>query len=169
MSGPAALRWLFVVQAGEPMLFDRLTQRLAGVARVVLDRRRGPRRQRRGPVPTDRRHRDRRRTVSAGVTPALGTGYHLVYHSANVDVYKATDPSVPAVCPTCSMVLAFDMPHFAQPPAHVEITVDHRAAGERVEHAVEVHATAATGHPLLACRLAARRHAWQVDDRPEES
>jgi len=115
-------------------------------------------------VGTERRRRDRRRTLAPGVSPALGLGYHLVYHSGNLDVYEADDPSVPAVCPDCGVVLAFDIPQFAQPPAHVELTIRHHPTGEDIEHSVEVHATGTTGRPLLAVRLEARRHAWQVDD-----
>jgi len=76
-------RWLFIVHPGETALYERLAPRLAGVARVVLDRRRG---HRRGPP----------------VIPARGSAYHLVYRSSHVDVYEVDSPRVPAECPECA-------------------------------------------------------------------
>jgi len=156
-------RWLFIVHAGEKALYQRLATRLAGVARVVLDQRRGDRRRGRASVGSDRRRGDRRRPVSAGVTLARGLGYHLVYHSRHVDVYEVESPSVPAVCPECGMVLAFDMPRFAQPPAHVELVVHHTHGLETVAHGVEVHATGTSGQALLSCQLEARPYAWSIE------
>ena len=156
-------RWLFIVHPGETALYQHLATRLAGVARVVLDQRRGDRRRGRASVGSDRRRGDRRRLLPAGVTLARGLGYHLVYHSTQVDVYEVESPSVPAVCPECGMVLAFDMPRFAQPPAHVELVVHHTRGWETVAHAVEVHATGTSGQALLSCQLEARPYTWSIE------
>jgi hypothetical protein len=167
---PVEPRWLFIVHAGETALFERLAQRLAGVARVVLDRRTGPpRRQRRVSVATDRRRGgDRRRTPAVWVTPTLGTGYHLVYGSTHVDVYEVDPPGVPAVCHECGMVLAFDMPHFAQPPAHVELVVHHTLGREPAAHTVEVRATGMGNQSLLACQLEASPYTWSIAGIPDD-
>src|SRR5262245_48652678 len=156
-------RWLFIVHAGETALYQRLATRLAGVARVVLDQRRADRRSGRARVGADRRLGDRRRPVLAGLTLARGLGYHLVYHSRHVDVYEVASPSVPAVCPECGMVLAFDMPRFAQAPAHVELGVHPTHGSETVVHAVEVHATGTSGQALLSCQLEARPYTWSIE------
>jgi hypothetical protein len=168
---PVEPRWLFIVHAGETALFERLAQRLAGLARVVLDRRTGPpRRQRRVTGATDRRRgSDRRCRQSARVTPALGMRYHLVYGSAHVDLYEVDAPGVPAVCQECEMVLAFDMPHFAQPPARVELVVHHTLGRETAAHAVEVHATGMRNQSLLACQLEASPYTWPIEGIPDDA
>ena len=86
-----------------------------------------------------------------------------MYHSTHMDVYEVESPSVPAVCPECGMVLAFDMPRFAQPPAHVELVLHHTRGSETVAHGVEVHATGTSGQALLSCHLEARPYTWSID------
>src|SRR5262245_12646520 len=71
-ASPVQPRWLFIVHAGETALYGRLATRLAGVARVVLDQRRGDRRRGRASVGSDRRRGDRRRPLPSGVTLARG-------------------------------------------------------------------------------------------------
>jgi len=96
------LRWLFIVNAGETALYQRLATRLAGEALTVLDRRRGDRRRARASVASDRRRGDRRRPLAGGGYPCPGLEYCLVYHSERVDVYGVESPSGRAVCPECT-------------------------------------------------------------------
>jgi hypothetical protein len=94
-------------------------------------------------------------------------GYYLVYGSADMDVDEVDAPGAPAVCQECGMVLAFDMPHFAQPPARVKLVVDHTLGRETAAHAVEVHATGIRNQSLLACQLEARPYTWSIEGIPD--
>src|SRR5262245_51212853 len=158
-----ATPWLLIVPAGCPDLFDRLAPGLSGLARVILDRREGPRRRTlAAPVSAERRLGDRRRPVITGQVPGADTGYHLVYDATDRTVCAA-DVRVPAVCTACAMVLTFEMPRFGEVPAHVHLHVTHAPTGS-VQHVVDFEAVSGTGRTLLACRLRAQRHLRQKDE-----
>ena len=159
MTEPA--RWLFVVQADHQGLNERLRQRLSGIARVVLDRRRGTRRRERVAVKADQRGVDRRQ----GPPPPTGrTGsFRLVYQTDDLQVYEAR-AHIPVLCPECGLLLSFEMPQHTQVPARVTLDVIHTPSADEAEHFIDIQASTSSGRTLLACRVEAQRHTWTLAD-----
>ena len=151
-------RWLFVVQADHADLHDRLRHRLGGIARVILDRRRGSRRRERATVRADQRRLDRRQ----GPLPTERTAtYRLVYQTDGLQVYEAR-AHIPALCPECNLLLTLEMPHLVQVPARVELDIIHAPSSGEARHFIDIRAATSSGRTLLACRVEAQRYTWTL-------
>ena len=158
MTEPA--RWLFVVQADHADLHDRLRRRLSGIARVILDRRRNPRRRERAVVRADQRRADRRQgpLPTGRIAP-----YRLVYQTDGLQVYEA-QAHVPVLCPECNLLLSFEMPQAVQVPARVKLDIIHTPSSGEVQHFIDIQAATSSGRTLLACRVEAQRYTWTLAD-----
>ena len=121
---------------------------------VVVDRRRGERRQGGGRVPRVERRSVGRR--GSDRDPAQRPAFRLAQHGDGAEVYEATGPES-GRCPECGALLSVEMPRFTEPPVRLEMTVVHETIPpNRARHAVEVQSFSAAGRVLLASRLLAR-------------
>jgi hypothetical protein len=164
-------RWLVVVDrdqaAQEPRLRASFDRRMV---EVVLDRRRGDRRQAREPAGSERRRTERR---GAG-----NKSFRLDYTGKGFRIYQAVG-RLALQCATCASVLETELPEFKEPPARLCLEVVHserpnpdtlrppQAAETSVRHTVEVQAHSATGRLLLSCCIPARppeAYAIDLDD-----
>jgi hypothetical protein len=121
---------------------------------VVVDRRRGERRQ-----GTGRASRVERRSVGrrgSDRDPAQHPAFRLAQRGDGAEIYEATGPES-GRCPECGALLSVEMPRFTEPPVRLELTVVHETIPpNRTRHTVELQSFSATGRVLLASRLLAR-------------
>lgn len=148
-------RWIIVVQPSRPetLVSLRRTFQRSPWVEVLLDRRRGDRRQADAPPVVERRLADRRRREDDRTRVP---DYRLAHRGEGHEVFESNSLAG-ARCPDCASTVRFEMPRFVEPPAHLELAVIH-AAGEanRRRHFVELQSFTSTGRPLLASRVAAR-------------
>jgi hypothetical protein len=152
---PERPRWVIVAQVNRAEVYPALRRNFAGSAwvEVVLDRRRGERRQGTRPPAEERRLAGRR---SADQDPAQTPAFRLAHRGDGFEAYEATAP-VPGRCPECGAMVSVEMPRFAEPPVRLEFTVVHETIQrERARHVVELQSFSATGRVLLASRMFAR-------------
>jgi hypothetical protein len=152
---PLRARWVVVVKVNRPEAFASLRRHFAGTpwVEVVIDRRRGERRQASGKSPTERRRGGRR---IADNDPARFPSFRRAHRGEDFDVYEAIAP-LPGQCPECGAALTVELPRFAEPPVRLELAVVHEAVPpDKVRHAVELQSLSPTGRVLLATRLFAR-------------
>jgi hypothetical protein len=148
-------RWIIVVQPSRPdtLASLRRTFQQSPWVEVLLDRRRGERRQADAPPPLDRRLGDRRRRDDDRTRVP---DYRLAHRGEGHEVFESNSLAG-ARCPDCASTIRFEMPRFVEPPARLELAVIH-AAGEpnRPRHFVELQSFTSTGRPILASRVAGR-------------
>jgi hypothetical protein len=153
---PERPRWVIVADVKRPETYPVLRRNFAGSAwvEVVVDRRRGERRQPRSQHPVgDRRVAGRRSTDR---DPAQVPPFRLAHQGDGFAVYEATTP-VPERCPQCGAMVSVEMPRFAEPPVRLELTVVHEPVQpDRARHVVELQSFSATGRLLLTSRLFVR-------------
>src|SRR5262245_5682597 len=132
---PARSRWVIVVPVDRADSYVGLRRRFGRSpwVDVVIDRRRGDRRQHQGNAPRERRTAKReRRTAQRGhVLSHDQTGeplFRMAYQVDGCDVYEATTPET-ASCPECGAVVSFELPRFAEPPIRLELVVRHELTG----------------------------------------
>jgi len=150
---PQRARWVVVVKVNRPEVFTSLRRQFAQSpwVEVVVDRRRGERRQS-GEGTAVNRRRGGRRTSD----PAPAPGFRRAHRADEFDVYEATTP-LPGRCPDCGATLSVEIPRFAEPPVRLELAAVHEAvAMDRVRHMVELQSLSPTGRVLLATMLFAR-------------
>ncbi len=152
-------RWLIVVRRERSELHAKLCRdfgRAAWVA-VILDRRRGERRQPTAPPPElDWRQADRRRAPGERSLRA----YRLAHEGEDFVVHEATSP-LTARCTDCGLRMECEMPQFGEPPARLQVDVVHQpspttSGSQEVRHIVELEAFAPTGRRLMAVRIRAQ-------------
>jgi hypothetical protein len=152
---PRRAHWVVVVKVNRPEVFASLRRHFAQSTwvEVVVDRRRGERRQASTGASVDRRRGGRR---TADRDPAQGPAFRRAHRSDNFDVYEATTP-LPGRCPQCGVALSVELPRFAEPPVRLELAVVHEAiAPDKARHVVELQSLSPTGRVLVATRLFAR-------------
>jgi len=145
---------MIVVLANRSELYSKLRRNFerAGRVEVVVDRRRGDRRQRSSPVERDWRLSDRRN----GAGESQATAYRLAQRGDGFEVYEAAGP-VRTRCPDCGVTVRCEMPRFAEPPSRLELDVVHEINHARyARHFAELRAFTATGRLLLSYRTMAR-------------
>lgn len=152
---PQRARWVVVVKVNRPDAFASLRRHFAGSpwVEVVVDRRRGERRQAPGKSNVERRRGGRR---IADNDPTRIPSFRRAHRGDNFDVYEAIAP-LPGQCPQCGLGLTVELPRFAEPPVRLELVVVHEPVPpDKVHHAVELQSLSPTGRVLLATRLFAR-------------
>jgi hypothetical protein len=152
---PERPRWVIVAHVDRAEVYPALRQSFAGSAwvEVVIDRRRGERRQGTTRPADDRRLAGRR---VADRDPAQLPAFRLAQLGDGFAVYEATAPA-PGQCPECGAMVSVEMPRFAAPPVRLELTVVHETIQpDRARHVVELQSFSATGRVLLASRLFVR-------------
>ena len=150
---PQRARWVVVVKMNRPEVFTSLRRTFAQSpwVEVVVDRRRGERRQGPTGAPAERRRGGRRAS-----DPAPAPAFRRAHRADDFEVYEATTP-LPGRCPDCGATLSVEIPRFAEPPVRLELAVVHEAIGAgQSRHAVELQSLSPTGRVLLATRLFAR-------------
>lgn len=132
----------------------RRSFRASSWVEVVVDRRRGERRQGGGQASgVERRSVGRRGTDR---DPVQHPAFRLAQRGDGAEIYEATGPES-GRCPQCGALLSVEMPRFTEPPVRLDLTVVHETiAPNRTRHAIEVQSFSATGRVLLASRLLAR-------------
>ena len=156
---PERPRWVIVVRVERSEVFAALRRSFAGSDWVdlVVDRRRGERRQGRGSTPAAERRGGGRR--SADRQPVRVPAFRLAHRGDGFEVYEATG-SQSGRCPQCGTMVSVEMPRFTEPPVRLELTVVHETIPpDRARHVVEVQSFSATGRVLLATRLFAQNRA----------
>jgi hypothetical protein len=155
---PARPRWVIVVPVDRPDAYAMLRRSFARSpwVDVVVDRRRGERRQAGEAAPAVERRTSGRRRKAAG-DPAPEPAFRLAHRGDGCEVYEATAPEVTR-CPECGATVSIELPRFVDPPVRLELVVRHEptATGERARHVVELQSFSPTGRVLLATRLAGR-------------
>jgi hypothetical protein len=152
---PDRARWVIVVRPDCPAVLTRFQRDFAQSAwvDVVVDRRTATPGDG-GPAPTE----DRRGAIAASSDGMAGPlpPFRRVYRGVDFAIYEATMP-LPCRCSECDLQVTVELPRFADPPVHLEVTVLHEAvpAGQP-RHVVEVQSFSPTGRVLLASRLRAR-------------
>jgi hypothetical protein len=121
---------------------------------VVVDRRRGERRQDESIQPPEDRRRSKRRKTSER-DPGPDPVFRLAHHLDGCEVYESTAPES-GRCPECGASVSVELPRFAAPPVRLELVVRHEPAAQRARHIVELQSLSPTGRVLLATRLAGR-------------
>lgn len=152
---PQRARWVVVVKVNRPDAFTSLRRHFAGTSwvEVVVDRRRGERRQAPAKANLERRRGGRR---IADNDPTRVPSFRRAHRGDDFDVYEAIAP-VPGQCPVCGVGLTVELPRFAEPPVRLELEVVHEAVSpDKARHAVELQSLSPTGRVLLATRLFAR-------------
>jgi hypothetical protein len=151
---PARARWVVVVKPNRPEAFAALRRHFAQSVwvEVVIDRRRGDRRQASDQTPVERRRGGRRIA-----DPAPMPTFRRAHRAEDFDVYEAVTP-LPGHCPECRATLSVELPRFAEPPVRLELAVVHETAAppDRVRHSVELQSLSPTGRVLMATRLFAK-------------
>jgi hypothetical protein len=120
---------------------------------VIVERRRGQRRQG-AQVPAVERRLGGRRSDDrhSAQTPA----YRLAHRGDGFEVFEAAGVET-AECPQCGAVVSIELPRFAEPPVRLEIRVVHESGPlRRARHLAELESLSPTGRVLLATRLVAR-------------
>jgi hypothetical protein len=148
-------RWIIVVETARPEIFAglRRTFQRSPWVEVLLDRRRGERRRANEAPEAERRLGDRRRRDDDRTRVP---DYRLAHHGDGHDVFEA-NALAGARCPECALMVRFEMPRFAEPPASLELAVVHETIQPKhARHFVELESFTSTGRPLLASRVTAR-------------
>ena len=154
----ATPHWLVIVHPDKRDLYTRLRRSFesATLVEVIVDRRLGERRRTAAGLMDERRRVERRRKAILK-EPAPTEGYRLIQVADGFQVLQA-EARVPAKCPDCGVLLDFEMPHFGELPARLEMNVLHtKSSAFSAQHVVEAQAFRASGRPFLACRMLARR------------
>ena len=170
---PARSRWVIVAPVDRPDTFAALRRRFARSpwVDVVVDRRRGERRQEGDGTPVERRTAKRRKAPEPDRAPAAQPAFRLAHQVDGCEVYESTAPELGA-CPDCGVTVSVELPRFVEPPVRLELVVRHEPApAERdtARHVVELQSFSPTGRVLLATRLAGRTHASPPAPRSAES
>ena len=149
---PARSRWVIVVPVGLGDTYASLRRRFGRSpwVDVVLDRRRGERRQHDGVVPVERRTARRRIAAANGHTEE--PAFRLAHRFEGCDVYEATTPES-GRCPDCGVLVSLELPRFAEPPVRLQLVLRHEPAPQGVRHVGELQSLSATGRGLLSTRL----------------
>lgn len=153
---PRRPRWVIVAHVDQPEVFEMLRRSFGGSpwVEVVVDRRRGERRQRRGRAAEVERRSVGRRASDGH--PAQHPAFRLTQYGEGAEIYEATGPES-GRCFQCGALLSVEMPRFTEPPGRLDLTVVHETIPpNRARHAVDVQSFSATGRVLLASRLLAR-------------
>jgi hypothetical protein len=153
---PARPRWVIVVPVGKPDVYASLRRSFARSpwVDVVIDRRRGERRQDGDAAPSvERRTAGRRKAAERD--PAAEPGFRLAHRADGCEVYESTAPES-GRCPECGALVSAELPRFAEPPVRLELVVHHEKTPTAARHVVEVQSFSPTGRVLLATRLAGR-------------
>lgn len=146
---------MIVTRVDRPEVVPALRRTFAGSAwvDVVVDRRRGERRHGTVRVAGDQRLAGRR---SADRDPAQTPPFRLSSRGDGFEAYEAIGP-VPGRCPECGAMVSVELPRFAEPPVHLDLTVVHEAIPPaRTRHLVDLQSHSVTGRVLLASRLFVR-------------
>jgi hypothetical protein len=126
---------------------------------VVVDRRRGERRQDGSGGPAvERRTATRRKAAPRDPDPASDPVFRLAHQVDGCEVYESTAPES-GRCPECGVTVSVELPRFVEPPVRLELVVRHEpipAERGAVRHVVELQSFSPTGRVLLATRLAGR-------------
>lgn len=152
---PQRARWVVVVKMNRPEVFASLRRNFAQSAwvEVVVDRRRGERRQASGGASVERRRGGRRNTER---DPTQAPAFRRCHRGDDFDVYEAMAP-LPGRCPECGVLLTVELPRFVEPPVRLELAVVHEGSTpDKIRHVVELQSLSPTGRVLLATRLFAR-------------
>ena len=154
---PARPRWVIVVPVDRPDTYKALRRSFARSpwVDVVVDRRRGDRRQDGAAPQTVERRMAGRRTVER--EPAEGPAFRLAHRGPGSEVYESTSPES-LNCPDCGALVSVELPRFVEPPVRLELVVLHEPvpAERTARHVVELQSFSPTGRELLATRLAGR-------------
>lgn len=135
-------------------LGDASTKLRESWVEVVLDRRRGERRQRGTRSLTDDRRLAARRSTDQD--PAQTPAFRLAHRGDGFATCEATAP-VPGRCAQCGAMVSIEMPRFAEPPVRLDLTVAHEPIPpDRARHLGEFQSYSATGRVLLASRMVVR-------------
>ena len=82
--------------------------------------------------------------------------YRLAHRGDGHEIFESNSLAG-ARCPDCASTVRFEMPRFAEPPAHLELAVVHEAGQPyRPRHYVELQSFTSTGRPIVASRVAGR-------------
>ena len=152
---PERSHWVIVTQVDRPEVVSGLRRMFAASAwvDVVVDRRRGARRQGAGQVARDRRLAGRR---DADRHPTQTPLFRLAHRGDGFEAYEAIGP-VPGRCPVCGAMVSLELPRFVEPPVRLDLAVVHEPIQPgRARHMVDLQSFSATGRVLLASRLLAR-------------
>ena len=126
---------------------------------VVVDRRRGERRQDESAGPAvERRRAKRRKTAEHDLGSTPDPLFRLAHEVDGCEVYESMAPES-GRCPECGAAVSVELPRFVEPPVRLELLVQHEPTpGERgpARHVVELQSFSPTGRVLLATRLAGR-------------
>jgi hypothetical protein len=148
-------RWIIVVQRSRPetLAAMRRTFQRSPWVEVLFDRRRSERRQADMLPEVDRRLGDRRRREDDRTRVP---DYRLAHRGDGHEIFESNSLAG-ARCPDCASTVRFEMPRFAEPPAHLELVVVHEAGQPyRPRHYVELQSFTSTGRPIVASRVAGR-------------
>jgi hypothetical protein len=154
---PARSRWVLVVSVGRPDAFAMLRRRFGRSpwVDVVIDRRRGERRQE-GQSPVERRLAGQRPpAVREPAVHATEPIFRLAHRVDGCDLYESTGPES-GRCPECGGLVSVELPRFVEPPIRLELTVCHEKTVAAWRHVVELQSLSATGRVLFATRIVAR-------------
>lgn len=163
-NGTGSDRWFLVVKPEQRELFDVLRERLEGSGvQVLIDRRN--RERRRGSLgPTmERRATERRRQrpvalLSVAAAPQGASDRAPTAASPRVAAPRPQDAAVTRRCPTCAETIELELPRFPNPPARVEMEVEHVTGnGRDGQHYAEIAAFTVSGRLILSQRIPARR------------
>ncbi len=149
---PARSRWVIVVPVGQADTYAALRRRFGRSpwVDVVMDRRRGERRQHDGVVQIERRTARRRKAVAN--VPTQEPAFRLAHQFEGCDVYEATT-SESGRCRDCGVLVSLELPRFAEPPVRLELVLRHEPTVQGVQHVGEFQSLSATGRILLSTRL----------------
>jgi hypothetical protein len=157
---PARSRWVIVVPMDRREAYDTLRRNFARSpwVDVVVDRRRGERRQEGGGTPPVERRRARGRgTLGRQGDPTAEAAFRLAHQVDGCEVYEFTGPES-GRCPECGAAVSVELPRFVEPPVRLELLIRHELgpAKNQPRHVVELQSFSPTGRVLLATRLAGR-------------
>jgi hypothetical protein len=159
---PARPRWVIVVPIGQLDTYGSFRHRFARSpwVNVVMDRRRGERRQEAGLAPpVERRIIGPRRTGERRPPTtsdrAAAPVFRLAHRSVDWELYESTERER-GRCPECDAVVTVEVPLFAEPPVRFELLVRHEPTSPEAHHVVELQSFSQTGRVLMATRLVGR-------------